>query len=317
MSGKSMSMQYEIKQICLDGVTNKNTVKSYKHSTDDFVSWAKAQGYKTCDDIRAVGAADIIQKYYNSLMSGDGRKSPATAHTKIAPICKGLGVKMADLDLERRTADAIWRGRDPAANDRGRHEETLDKYARLMTLASTGLRRDEIRKLKKSDLVTDESGYTCVHVARGKGGKEQLQRVLPQYLPTVQAVFDAVKSPEGRVLTDTEMRNHINIHSHRARVAREAYSYYAGKLKTEPEYRQKLRSELIDRYTTYHKASTGNRFVSELDNHKPVMLRGANKAKAEAAGLPITYDRLALMAVSVYHLSHWRIDVTVTNYMVY
>ena len=30
---------------------------------------------------------------------------------------------------------------------------------------------------------------------------------------------------------------------------------------------------------------------------------------------PTAYNRLALMAVSVFHLSHWRLDVTVCNYI--
>ena len=37
--------------------------------------------------------------------------------------------------------------------------------------------------------------------------------------------------------------------------------------------------------------------------------------KAEKNGLPVVYDRLAVMAVSVFHLSHWRCDVTVDNYL--
>lgn len=32
-------------------------------------------------------------------------------------------------------------------------------------------------------------------------------------------------------------------------------------------------------------------------------------------GLLTEYNRLALMAVSVFHLSHWRLDVTVSNYL--
>ena len=44
-------------------------------------------------------------------------------------------------------------------------------------------------------------------------------------------------------------------------------------------------------------------------------IRGKNKKLALEKGLPIVYDRLALMAVSIYHLSHWRLDVTVSNYM--
>ena len=44
-------------------------------------------------------------------------------------------------------------------------------------------------------------------------------------------------------------------------------------------------------------------------------LRGRNRELAIAAGFPTEYDRLALMAVSIYHLSHWRNDVSVANYI--
>ena len=57
-----------------------------------------------------------------------------------------------------------------------------------------------------------------------------------------------------------------------------------------------------------------NRFISDLDD-RPYLIRGENLEKARALGLPDTYNRLALMAVSVFHLSHWRLDVTITNYL--
>ncbi len=37
---------------------------------------------------------------------------------------------------------------------------------------------------------------------------------------------------------------------------------------------------------------------------------------AEQHGLPVSYDRLAAMAVSIYHLAHWRLDVTIDNYLI-
>ena len=37
--------------------------------------------------------------------------------------------------------------------------------------------------------------------------------------------------------------------------------------------------------------------------------------KFEQVGRPTEYDRVALMCVSVWHLSHWRLDVTVDHYM--
>jgi hypothetical protein len=44
-------------------------------------------------------------------------------------------------------------------------------------------------------------------------------------------------------------------------------------------------------------------------------LRGKSKEFAIKNKLPIEYDRLSLMAVSVFHLSHWRLSVTVASYM--
>ncbi|MDY3954631.1 MAG: hypothetical protein SOY83_04010, partial [Anaerovoracaceae bacterium] len=44
-------------------------------------------------------------------------------------------------------------------------------------------------------------------------------------------------------------------------------------------------------------------------------LRGRNRKFALEHNLPTAYNRLALMAVSVFHLSHWRLDVTVCNYI--
>ena len=44
-------------------------------------------------------------------------------------------------------------------------------------------------------------------------------------------------------------------------------------------------------------------------------LRGRNRKFAQEHNLPTAYNRLALMAVSVFHLSHWRLDVTVCNYI--
>ncbi len=42
-------------------------------------------------------------------------------------------------------------------------------------------------------------------------------------------------------------------------------------------------------------------------------LRSENRRLARANGLPVKYDRLAVMAVNILHLSHWRLDVTVGN----
>lgn len=44
-------------------------------------------------------------------------------------------------------------------------------------------------------------------------------------------------------------------------------------------------------------------------------LRSHNRKLAQVHGLPVQYDRLALLVVSIFHLSHWWHDSTVTNYL--
>ncbi|WP_270736857.1 hypothetical protein [Streptococcus anginosus] len=55
-------------------------------------------------------------------------------------------------------------------------------------------------------------------------------------------------------------------------------------------------------------------FINELRD-EPYNIRGSNYKKALNSFMPTKYNRLALMAVSVFHLSHWRLSVTVTNYI--
>lgn len=57
------------------------------------------------------------------------------------------------------------------------------------------------------------------------------------------------------------------------------------------------------------------KFCNELNNPKKYFLRGDNKVRALKDGRPINYDRAAMLCVSVFHLSHWRNDVTASHYM--
>ena len=124
--------------------------------------------------------------------------------------------------------------------------------------------------------------------------------------------------PNQKVFTKNKMNNKINLHGLRAEQAREAYSYYAEKLEREPNYKYVCRKELALRYKTMHTAykTTNQRFLKDIMNDAPYVLRGKNREKAVAQGKPVTYNRLAMMMVSVFHLSHWRLDVTSVNYLV-
>ena len=174
-----------------------------------------------------------------------------------------------------------------------------------------------------SDLIRKGNSW-YVRVRRGKGGKEQLQFILPKDVETVRQICEGV-GPEDNVFSKEEMSNKINLHGLRAEHSKDCYGYYTGLLERRPEYADKLRATLLRRWDDGHEKlkeadprawkAQRERFVRDMDD-RPYKLRGENLRKAQALGLPQEYNRLALMCVSVLHLSHWRLDVTTTNYLI-
>ena len=117
-----------------------------------------------------------------------------------------------------------------------------------------GIRRAELCKLCRDDFVIDESGYPCVRVKRGKGGKMQLQRILPDDIEFVKEYFDGT---ENRVFSSEEMKNKIDYHHMRAVQAVRAYRYYSEKICLEPGYQKKLETEIIKRWNCYNLDKNG------------------------------------------------------------
>lgn len=121
------------------------------------------------------------------------------------------------------------------------------------------------------------------------------------------------------------MSNKLNLHGRRAALAWEAYQYYAHRLDTEPGYRAQLRAELQARIRTMNQRNIevartkGKRWDGarwdEREYSGIYYLRGKNRALAKRLGRPLQYDKAALLAVSILHLSHYRNDVTVASYI--
>lgn len=327
MGRKKNSLQHELIMRVLPAIQNNKTGRSYKKHLKSFARWAKEQGYKSPEDI----TREVIQEYEESLESDSKQYSAATIHSYLTPVCRAAGVNMSLIRKPRRTAGTITRGRDYNANgqpisqnEKGRREESDPRYARLMTLQkAVGIRRAELGRLTGSDLIRRGNGWYVV-VERGKGGKRQEQLILPKDVESVRSIFDGVGADQ-KVFSEAEMKNHINLHGARAAHGKECYQYYLSLITTRPGAADRLRAALLQRWEKGHERlregdpeawkRQRNRFISDLDD-RPYLIRGENLEKARALGLPDTYNRLALMAVSVFHLSHWRLDVTVTNYLV-
>ena len=309
------SIQHMLCSRVLTGITDNHTITAYKRDCKNFAAYCRTNNVKTPVQLEKQ-KTEILQKYEDSLENA-GYK-PATIHRYLSAPCKALNVNMKEVEKPHRTADMIARGRDTGFNIQGQREIIQERFKRLISFQKVvGLRRAELAKLWGRDLRTDESGYLCVYVCNGKGGKDQMQRILPPDVVMIKKFFSEVK-PDQKVFTAKEMNNKINLHGLRAEQARKAYLYYQKRLESELNYKYACRKELALRYKTMHTAdkTTNQRFLKDIMNDTPYVLRGKNREKAIAQGKSVTYNRLAMMMVSVFHLSHWRLDVTSVNYLV-
>lgn len=276
--------------------------KQYQGHVEKFQQWCKERHH--CRNVE--DCAGYIQPYADLLVQRG--LSASTIHTYLAAICRTWGVPMDKIKKPIRHTAQNTRSRGAKAADR-RSDTKQGASPRLYDFAAKlGIRRAEYGKLRGDDLIQDESGCWCVRVKKGKGGKFQLQRILPKDVAFVRSYFDG--DPDRNIFTKGEMKNKIDLHHLRAQVAQRAYNYYIHRLEQEPAYREKLTAEIKARWQKY----CGKPWrMDEITGWYYV--RGQNRELARRHNLPLSWDRLALMAVSVFHLSHWRLDVTVNNYM--
>ncbi len=312
------SLAYELREKALEGITSNNTAKIYKKGIKDFAAWAKSQKIKDINQIDR----ETIQSWSDQLQADPRQYSADTIHTKLAPICKAAGVPMHQIRKPKRISADNTRGRTGTVrSDREIMQERFNRVVELQRVV--GCRRDELAHLTGEDILENGAG---VYIRKGKGGKETVQWILPEDREIVRKIFEGVK-PEEKVFSKEEMGNRINLHGIRAGHAQRVYRHFAERFAADPENRRKVAEGLIKRWDKGHERlkvadkaiwkRQRDEFVAEVTNPKPYKLRGANAKKAKDNGKPAEYDRLALMAASVLSLSHWRINVTVANYMLY
>lgn len=333
---------------------DNDTRRTYARGINNYVEFCQSRGVnKIKDTFGGSGPLTFIQDWERSLESRG--LSASTIHTYLAPVCKAYRINMQDVAKPRRKAADVVKGR--TVGSRGHTERNSVRYEASVRLAeATGLRRAELLRLTPESFVHDESGALCVRV-KGKGGKIQDQRILPQHLDNVLAILKTVNDNSGHLLTPAQMSGHVDYHAIRRECAREAYEYYKNIAST-PEGRERLREELIARWNAHHSenpkpdrkgnprcdetihsaglynsigtkiwydsggffpngftaaSKAAQRFLDALDGN--YIIRAENRDRAASEGRQTVYDKLALTAVSVFHLAHWRNDVTVRHYM--
>ena len=293
-------------------IHSHSTMQVYCREVEHFTKWLRARGVKSrCSDQEA---AAHVQEYLDALVaSGKSENSVHVAAAALAKVFRNTGLRMTDLNKPRRTT-APQKGRQTAPSLTGRRDADTDnkEHERLVRFAAAvGIRRNEYKNLRVRNLHV-LNGYTYVEVERGKGGKRQFQRIDPADAEFVSGFFRG-SDPNAFIFTEEELKNKINLHALRREHAQAMYQLYVQRMEEEPNYREQLLYEVREAFLRAGEDWRKNRDMQRIDT--PYICRSGVRRSMTSTGRAIKYNRLALMAVSVFHLSHWRADVTVKNYM--
>lgn len=295
---------------------NDATRKTYESNFEKYVDFCRMKyNVKTKEECRL-----HLQDYVEFLeIQG---KSASTIHTYIAPVCAYYGIPMNDIDKPARKVSENVRSRKRSDKyKRSDQQFENEKYSLVANFqAKVGIRRNELKNLRLNNFKQDESGYWCVEVMRGKGGKYQLQRILPENVEFIRLYFKTLDSSE-KLFKESDFSKNMDLHRLRQQQSQRAYWYYYNQLhsgdpKVDAANAYRMRGELMKRWNKYNidKRTGKPRYFPIADTKGVYKLRGDNRKKALADGLPVEYDRLAVYMVSVFHLSHWRLE-TLTNYL--
>lgn len=298
--GKEYFKQYE----------NDETRRTFFESFRRFIKYCREiHGCKTAEACKS-----HVQNYADWLVSRN--LSASTVHTYLSGVCLFYGIPMNNISKPKRYISYYKRGRSfNGRTERGNNNIDNPKFTKTVEFQRVvGIRRRELANLRKEDFVLDESGQPCVLVRKGKGGKKHRQRILLSDVPFVRSYFDSVSEGE-KLFTKEDLKNEISYHSLRAAQARRAYEFYL-KMASTPSGRAELERQVRARWNLCN-LKRGEKTARPLPNkliYGTYFLRGKTKTFAKEHGLPTQYDKLCTLAVSIFHLAHFRNDVTVQSY---
>lgn len=284
------------------------TRKQYRRQVKQYVKFCREQyNCRTFDDCKS-----HIQNYSDFLQKQGYAAS--TIHTYLSAVCGTFNVELASIQKPIRHVADYTKGRGGENN--AENDLSNPKWSYLIEFQRrVGIRRDELMHLKGKDFVIDESGHFCVYVERGKGGKQQMQRIADEDIEYVKTYFDAV-APNEKVFEKKYFKNDLNLHKLRAECAKKYYYDQLERIKNDSSYRRILEHEIRCRWETTNFYPNGKpKPIPKEEFYGVYTLRGKNRQLALKRGLDIHYDKLALLATSIFKLSHFRNDVTIASYL--
>ena len=313
-------MRMRVKEHCKN--LSNHTRSNYMHACKTFDAWRKEAGLSN-KYVRDHPRESVVQWSEHLKTSGI---SQSTIHTMVAGCCCGLGIPSNGIVKHGTAMDKTKSLGRSARAQAAREKESNQDIVRFQMMV--GGRRAALSRLTGKCFVYDESGCPCVLFERDKGGKLHKQRIRPEDVDAVKAYFDAVGPNE---LLFYKLDKDLDLHGMRAQNARCNYQYYA-EIASTPQGREQLRQQLWARYTDSEigckawlmaKAKGDKARMRKLEYRfrqqmadGTYYLRGANRQAAIQRGRPVEYDRLSILATSVFSLSHWHLDICVKSYLI-
>ena len=311
MKNKRVSIAHQIfldAKVPFDKYNHNNTKKQYLKNLKRFIKYCRE-----FFDCKTFAECKLhIQDYSDYLLKK--QLSASTIHTYLAPVCIASGINMKEIDKPIRHTSEYTRGRTNESIVKSRDLNDVNWSHLVEFQKRVGLRRAELVKITGKSLVRDESKNWCISVI-GKGGKKQLQLIKNEDVKFIKKYFDNI-GPDERIFQSQLFENKLNLHFLRAECAKQFYKDTVERLRTDPTYQDVLIKQIKARWNKYNLKPDGT--PKPFDNRKITgyyYLRGANRKAAQEIGASIKFNKLALLATSIFKLAHWRLDVTVNSYL--
>lgn len=197
----------------VETIHSYKTYDAYKQSSKTFVKWLRQEfpEVKDINDIdKDIGAMYIKHRAEQGV-------SAYTYSQDIAMLNKtlSLGLNKSYCGVANRSINAITKGRV----DNG---FKTDSMALEIIIKASGVRRNELYNLKKSDLLIHNGKVLGVQVTTGaKGGRPRTIEVIGKYQESFYKLVESIES-DSKIVTD-KIPKQLQTHRLRAEFAQEKY----------------------------------------------------------------------------------------------
>ena len=295
--GKSYEERLQVNYM-RDKIYSYQSMKTYQAQVEYFGDYLIAQGHKK---ISVEDSKGYIQDYIDHLQA-EG-KSPWTISTALAAVCKATGAIAHDYKHPPRTVSHIERGTLDRQHDKYNEQKCAEILAANRLL---GMRRTALSRLTAKDII--ERGDEVVVLSKGKGGRNNEQIFTQADEKAAVLALKAGKEPDERIFDRRDFANDADLHHMRQQRAVEVYNRIVEDMRLHPERREYYKQIVHDGFERRGRICKEN-----LDN--PYVVRGQNRQHQISEAREVSYDRCAVLAVSVMVLNHCRSDVTVQHYI--